>query len=62
MENEGVVGLNRWIEKRESIFEISFCEEDCMVKFVTCTMEDATMSWWTNYTKTTGVSVGNFMA
>lgn len=26
--NEGVIGLTRWIEKTESIFEINFCVEE----------------------------------
>ena len=29
--NEGVVNLTRWIEKTESVFQISFCPDDCKV-------------------------------
>lgn len=42
--NEGVVGLTRWIEKIDSVFEISSCIEGSTVKFVACTFPDVTMS------------------
>lgn len=32
--NDGVVGLTRWIEKTEFVFESSSCVEECKVKFV----------------------------
>ncbi|GJZ51533.1 putative reverse transcriptase domain-containing protein [Tanacetum coccineum] len=35
---EGVVGLTRWIEKMESVFNISGCAIKNQVKFVTCTL------------------------
>ncbi|GJX74243.1 hypothetical protein Tco_0312838 [Tanacetum coccineum] len=35
---EGVVGLTRWIEKMESIFNISGCAIENQVKFATCTL------------------------
>lgn len=57
--NEGVVGLTRWIEKMESIFEISFCVEDYKVKFGTCTLEDATLTWCNSYVKKMGISNAN---
>ncbi|GJW07788.1 hypothetical protein Tco_1570211 [Tanacetum coccineum] len=34
--NEGVVGLTRWIEKMESVFNISGCAIENQVKFATC--------------------------
>lgn len=37
---EGVVGLTCWIEKMESVFEISLCTENYKVKFSACTFED----------------------
>lgn len=42
--NEGVVSLTCWIEKMESVFEISFCVEECKVKFATYTIENAALT------------------
>ncbi|GJS13046.1 putative reverse transcriptase domain-containing protein [Tanacetum coccineum] len=36
--NKGVVGLTRWIEKMESVFNISGCAIKNHVKFATCTL------------------------
>nr|GEX55209.1 putative reverse transcriptase domain-containing protein [Tanacetum cinerariifolium] len=36
---EGVVGLKRWFEKMEQVFEIFKCTEDDKVKFVMCMLE-----------------------
>ncbi|GJY53679.1 reverse transcriptase domain-containing protein [Tanacetum coccineum] len=36
---EGVVGLKRWFEKIEQVFEICKCAEDDKVKFAMCTFE-----------------------
>nr|GEY74701.1 hypothetical protein [Tanacetum cinerariifolium] len=36
---EGVVGLKRWFEKMEQVFEICICTEDDKVKFVVFTLE-----------------------
>ncbi|GJX56143.1 hypothetical protein Tco_0286040 [Tanacetum coccineum] len=38
-ETEGVVGLSRWFEKMESVFEISKCVEEDKVKFVARILE-----------------------
>ncbi|GJZ98010.1 putative reverse transcriptase domain-containing protein [Tanacetum coccineum] len=35
---EGIVGLNQWLEKMESIFYISGCAVENQVKFATCTL------------------------
>nr|GFA55966.1 hypothetical protein [Tanacetum cinerariifolium] len=40
---EGAVGLTRWIEKMESVF-----------KFATCTLLDATLTWWNSQIRTLG--------
>ncbi|GJV29673.1 putative reverse transcriptase domain-containing protein [Tanacetum coccineum] len=42
--NEGVVGLTRWIEKMESVFNISGCAIENQVKFSTCTLLSAALS------------------
>ncbi|GKD69383.1 hypothetical protein Tco_1323473 [Tanacetum coccineum] len=44
--NEGVVGLTRWIEKMESVFNISGCAIENQVKFATCTLLGAALTWW----------------
>nr|GFC44429.1 reverse transcriptase domain-containing protein [Tanacetum cinerariifolium] len=52
--NEGVVGLTRWIEKMESVFNISACAIENQVKFATCTLLDAALTWWNNQIRTSG--------
>ncbi|GJY73263.1 putative reverse transcriptase domain-containing protein [Tanacetum coccineum] len=44
--NEGVVGLTRWIEKMESVFNISGCAIENQVKFATCTLLGAALTWY----------------
>ncbi|GJY01425.1 putative reverse transcriptase domain-containing protein [Tanacetum coccineum] len=43
---EGVVGLTRWIEKMESVFNISGCAIENQVKFATCTLLGAALTRW----------------
>nr|GEY25515.1 retrotransposon protein, putative, Ty3-gypsy subclass [Tanacetum cinerariifolium] len=43
---KGVVGLTRWIKKMESVFQISGCAVENQVKFATCTLLDAALTWW----------------
>nr|GEX09420.1 reverse transcriptase domain-containing protein [Tanacetum cinerariifolium] len=52
--NEGVVGLTRWIEKMESVFNISGCAIKNQVKFATCTLLDAALTWWNAQIRTLG--------
>ncbi|GKD39356.1 hypothetical protein Tco_1259563 [Tanacetum coccineum] len=52
---EGVVGLNRWFEKMESVFHISNCAENCLVKFSACTLLYDALTWWNSYVKTIGL-------
>nr|GEV71536.1 putative reverse transcriptase domain-containing protein [Tanacetum cinerariifolium] len=51
---EGVVGLSCWFEKMESVFHISGCAIINQVKFSTCTMLDAALTWWNGYLRTLG--------
>nr|GFB49965.1 putative reverse transcriptase domain-containing protein [Tanacetum cinerariifolium] len=51
---EGAVGLTRWIEKMESVFNISGCAMENQVKFATCTLLDATLTWWNSQIRTLG--------
>nr|GFD16437.1 putative reverse transcriptase domain-containing protein [Tanacetum cinerariifolium] len=43
---EGVVGLTRWIEKMELVFQINGCATENQVKFATRTLLDAALTWW----------------
>nr|GEY35342.1 hypothetical protein [Tanacetum cinerariifolium] len=52
--NEGVVGLTRWIEKMESVFNINGCAIENQMKFATCTLLDAALTWWNSQIRTLG--------
>nr|GEU40871.1 putative reverse transcriptase domain-containing protein [Tanacetum cinerariifolium] len=52
--NEGVVGLTRWIKKMESVFNINGCAIENQVKFATCTLLDAALTWWNSQIRTLG--------
>ncbi|GKD79458.1 putative reverse transcriptase domain-containing protein [Tanacetum coccineum] len=51
---EGVVGLTRWIEKMESVFNISGCAIENQVKFATWTLLGAALTWWNGQIRTLG--------
>ncbi|GJW27984.1 reverse transcriptase domain-containing protein [Tanacetum coccineum] len=51
---EGVVGLSQWIKKMESVFHISGCAIDNQVKFATCTLLGAALTWWNGHAITLG--------
>nr|GEX95002.1 hypothetical protein [Tanacetum cinerariifolium] len=51
---KGVVGLSRWFEKMESVFYISGYAIENQVKFTTCTMLDAALTWWNGHLRTLG--------
>nr|GFC80057.1 hypothetical protein [Tanacetum cinerariifolium] len=51
---EGVVGLSQWLEKMESLFHISDCAIDNQVKFATCTLLGAALTWWNGHVRTLG--------
>ncbi|GKE52124.1 hypothetical protein Tco_1487280, partial [Tanacetum coccineum] len=51
---EGVVGLTRWIENMESVFNISGCAIKNQVKFATCTLLGAALTWWNGQIRTLG--------
>ncbi|GKE44069.1 putative reverse transcriptase domain-containing protein, partial [Tanacetum coccineum] len=51
---KGVVGLTRWIEKMESIFNISGCAIENQVKFATYTLLGAALTWWNSQIRTLG--------
>nr|GFA16311.1 reverse transcriptase domain-containing protein [Tanacetum cinerariifolium] len=51
---EGVVCLIRWIEKMESVFQISGCAIKNQVKFATYTLLDAALTWWNSQIRSLG--------
>nr|GEY39916.1 hypothetical protein [Tanacetum cinerariifolium] len=50
--SEDVVGLTRWFEKMEYVFNISNCATNCQVNYATCTLQDNTLTWWNLRMKT----------
>nr|GEV09251.1 hypothetical protein [Tanacetum cinerariifolium] len=58
---EGVVGLSRWFEKIESVFHVSGCCIENQVKFATCTLLDADLTWWNGHQRTLGHEVAYAM-
>nr|GEZ69602.1 reverse transcriptase domain-containing protein [Tanacetum cinerariifolium] len=49
-----VVGLSQWLEKMESVFHISGCAVDNQVKFATCTLLGAALTWWNGHVRNLG--------
>nr|GEX82901.1 hypothetical protein [Tanacetum cinerariifolium] len=46
---EGIVGLSHWLENIELVFHISGFAIDNQVKFATCTLLGATLTWWNGH-------------
>nr|GEW35888.1 hypothetical protein [Tanacetum cinerariifolium] len=51
---EGVVGLTRWIKKMELVFNISSYAIENQVKFATCTLLGAALTWWNGQIRSLG--------
>nr|GFC22917.1 hypothetical protein [Tanacetum cinerariifolium] len=49
-----MVGLTRWIEKMELVFQISGCTVENQVKFATCTLLDPALTWWNSQIRSLG--------
>ncbi|GJX61738.1 putative reverse transcriptase domain-containing protein [Tanacetum coccineum] len=58
---EGVVGLTRWFEKMETVFNISNCPPKYQVKYATCTLQDSALTWWNSHKRTIGVEAAYAM-
>nr|GEY58845.1 hypothetical protein [Tanacetum cinerariifolium] len=58
---EGVVGLTRWLEKMESIFQISNCTVTCQVKFASCTLQGSALTRWNSHMRVVGQDVAYAM-
>ncbi|GJU63230.1 putative reverse transcriptase domain-containing protein [Tanacetum coccineum] len=56
---KGVVGLRRWLEKEEQVFEICKCVEEDKVMFVASTFEGRTLTWWNENVHTLGLVNAN---
>ncbi|GKF87162.1 reverse transcriptase domain-containing protein, partial [Tanacetum coccineum] len=52
---EGIVGLTRWFEEMETVFNISNCPPKYQVKYATCTLQDSALTWWNSHKRTIGV-------
>ncbi|GJV30594.1 putative reverse transcriptase domain-containing protein [Tanacetum coccineum] len=55
----GAVGLIRWIEKSESVFDISKCAEGNKIIFTAVTLQDSALTWWNNQVASMGRAVAN---
>ncbi|GJT69318.1 putative reverse transcriptase domain-containing protein [Tanacetum coccineum] len=58
---EGVVGLTRWFEKMETVFNISNCPSKYQVKYATCTLPDNALTWWNSHKRKIGVDAAYAM-
>ncbi|GKE89426.1 hypothetical protein Tco_1566901 [Tanacetum coccineum] len=58
---KGVVGLTRWFEKLETVFNISNCPPKYQVKYATCTLQDSALTWWNSHKRTIGVEAAYAM-
>ncbi|GKC93921.1 putative reverse transcriptase domain-containing protein [Tanacetum coccineum] len=56
---EGVVGLRRWMEKVEQVFEICKCAEEDKVMFAASTFEGRALTWWNGNVHTLGLVNAN---
>nr|GEV53315.1 putative reverse transcriptase domain-containing protein [Tanacetum cinerariifolium] len=58
---KGVVGLTRWLEKMESVFQISNCTVACQVKFTSCTLQGSALTWWNSHMRAVGQDIAYAM-
>nr|GFC25611.1 hypothetical protein [Tanacetum cinerariifolium] len=58
---KGVVGLTRWFEKIETVFNISNCPPKYQVKYATCTLQDSALTWWNSHKRTIGIDAAYAM-
>nr|GEV31908.1 hypothetical protein [Tanacetum cinerariifolium] len=58
---KGVISLTRWLEKMESIFQISNCTVACQVKFASCTLQGSTLTCWNSHMRAVGQHVAYAM-
>ncbi|GKF26326.1 hypothetical protein Tco_0082220, partial [Tanacetum coccineum] len=58
---KGVVGLTRWFEKIETVFNISNCPPKYQVKYAKLTLHDSALTWWNSHKRTIGVEAAYTM-
>nr|GEU41420.1 reverse transcriptase domain-containing protein [Tanacetum cinerariifolium] len=58
---ESVVGLSQWLKKMKLVFHISGCAIDNQVKFATCTLLGAALTWRNGHVRTLGHEVAYAM-
>ncbi|GKD64889.1 putative reverse transcriptase domain-containing protein, partial [Tanacetum coccineum] len=58
---EGVVGLTRWFDKMEIVFNINNCPSKYQVKYSTCTLQDSALTWWNSDKRIIGVDAAYAM-
>ncbi|GJZ53352.1 putative reverse transcriptase domain-containing protein [Tanacetum coccineum] len=46
---KSAVGLTRWFEKLESVFQVSKITDGDNIKYAACTTLDGTLTWWNSY-------------
>nr|GEZ23220.1 putative reverse transcriptase domain-containing protein [Tanacetum cinerariifolium] len=46
---EGVIGLTRWFERKESVSSISNCTAENQVKFASYTIIGSALTWWNSH-------------
>nr|GEW28289.1 hypothetical protein [Tanacetum cinerariifolium] len=51
---EGVVELNQWFKRMETVFCISNCTMKNQIKFATCTLFGSALTWWNSQVRTVG--------
>nr|GFC51520.1 reverse transcriptase domain-containing protein [Tanacetum cinerariifolium] len=59
---KGVVGLTKWFERMETVFNISSCAVENQVKFATCTLHGVALTLWKSHVKTVGQDAAHGMS
>ncbi|GJV18291.1 putative reverse transcriptase domain-containing protein [Tanacetum coccineum] len=59
---KGFIGLIRWFEKMETVFNISNCPEKYQVKYVTCTLLNNALTLWNSHKRTIGTEAAFAMS
>ncbi|GJU54036.1 hypothetical protein Tco_1227750 [Tanacetum coccineum] len=59
---KGAVGLARWFEKKEYVFNISNYAMECQVKYAACTLLNGSLTCWNSYVRTLGIDAANEMS
>ena len=57
--SEGAIGLLRWIEQSESVFEMCDCPEENKVRYAIGTLEGSALTWWNSIVQTLGLNTAN---